>query len=83
MKRFSKGRLAWWPKEKEENLPYHELLASQLQILLYQGSPEGAKIPNDWRKITPKPLKLEVIEISEPQLVEFPYNSKEAKPQDS
>jgi transposase len=81
MKRFSKGKLAWWPKEKEEKCPYHELLASQLQILLYQGSPEGAKIPEDWRKI--KPLKLEVIELSEPQFVEFPYKSKEAKPQDS
>ena len=80
IKRFSKGRLAWWPKGKEQDLPYHELCASQLQILLYQGTPEGAKIPEDWRKI--KPLKLEVIEISEPQCVEFPYNSKEAKPQD-
>ena len=83
MKRFSKGRLAWWPKEKDPDLPYHELLASQLQILLYQGSPEGVKIPDDWRKIKSKPLKLEVIEISEPQSVEFPYNSKEARPLDS
>lgn len=50
-KRFSQGKLAWWPKASES--PSHELLASQLQILLYQGFPEGAKIPEDWRKLKP------------------------------
>jgi transposase len=49
MKRFSKGKLAWWPTESGSCTC--ELLASQLQILLYQGSPQGAKIPEDWRSL--------------------------------
>jgi transposase len=48
-KRFSKGRLAWWPTAGES--PSHELLASHLQILLYQGCPKDAKIPEAWREI--------------------------------
>ncbi len=50
-KRFSQGKLAWWPSADQS--PSYELLASQLQILLYQGIPEGAKIPADWRRIKP------------------------------
>lgn len=57
MKRFSQGKLAWWPKAstKASNTQSKEssqiILASQLQILLYQGSPQDAKIPEDWRQI--------------------------------
>ena len=50
-KRFSKGKLAWWPTADQTTS--QEVLASQLQILLYQGLPHGAQIPTDWRKITP------------------------------
>ena len=50
-KRFSRGKLAWWPTA--EQTPSHELLANQLQILLYQGLPQGAQIPIDWRRIKP------------------------------
>lgn len=50
-KRFSKGKLAWWPTA--DQTPSHELLANQLQILLYQGLPQGAQIPADWRMIKP------------------------------
>jgi transposase len=53
MKRFSQGKLAWWPKASRA--PSKEssqiLLGSQLQILLYQGCPQGAKIPEDWRQV--------------------------------
>lgn len=49
MKRFSQGKLAWWPTAS--GAPSQQLLASQLQILLYQGVPLGAKIPEDWRPI--------------------------------
>lgn len=48
MKRFSRGKLAWWPKSVDVSYP---LLASQLQVLLYQGSPHGAQIPADWRRL--------------------------------
>lgn len=47
MKRFSRGRLAWWPKSPE----YNHISASQLQILLYQGDPTRAEIPSDWKRI--------------------------------
>ena len=45
-KRFSQGRLAWWPSEttKVADIP-----ASELLILLAQGNPEKANIPNDWK----------------------------------
>ena len=35
MKRFSRGRLAWWPESSASS----HVSASQLQILLYQGDP--------------------------------------------
>lgn len=47
MKRFSRGRLAWWPA----SLAASQLSASQLHILLYQGDPMRAAIPSDWRQI--------------------------------
>ena len=53
LKRFSQGKLAWWPstKDKMPDATSHEILASQLQVLLYQGSVHGAKIPPDWRQL--------------------------------
>lgn len=53
LKRFSQGKLAWWPstKDKLPDATSHEVLASQLQVLLYQGSVHGAKIPPDWRQL--------------------------------
>lgn len=48
MKRFSKGTIRWWPK-REETL--ETLKVSELQILLWNGNPPGARIPEDWRKI--------------------------------
>jgi transposase len=48
-KRFSQGRLAWWPTEKTQTVT---LRASELQILLAQGNPVKAGIPRDWRSVT-------------------------------
>ena len=54
-RRFSKGRLAWWPTH---NIPSLVLNPSQLYILLAQGNPMDARIPNDWRQINnPSPSK--------------------------
>lgn len=53
LKRFSQGKLAWWPSTKD-TLPgtvSHEVLASQFQVLLSQGSMQGVKIPPDWRQL--------------------------------
>lgn len=55
MKRFSQGKLAWWPsttnntQDTSSKESSQILLASQLQILLYQGCPQDARIPEDWR----------------------------------
>jgi transposase len=45
-KRFSQGKLAWWPTAKTNTV---SLRASELQILLAQGDPMKAAIPEDWR----------------------------------
>jgi transposase len=47
MKRFSRGRLAWWPASSASS----DVSASQLQILLYQGDPSRSDIPSDWKRI--------------------------------
>ncbi len=49
-KRFSRGRLAWWPTQ---DTPSFSVNPSQLQILLSQGNPMDASIPPDWRAVTP------------------------------
>ena len=46
-KRFSSGKLAWWPGEQTVSV---SLRASELQILLAQGNPATANIPDDWRR---------------------------------
>ena len=48
-KRFSQGRLAWWPTDKTQTVT---LRSSELQILLAQGNPINAAIPSDWRCVT-------------------------------
>lgn len=48
-KRFSRGRLAWWPSGKTSTV---SLRASELQILLAQGNPIKAGIPEDWRCVS-------------------------------
>jgi len=45
-KRFSKGKLAWWPKNNSHVVT---LRASELYVLLAQGNPMKAAIPEDWR----------------------------------
>lgn len=47
-KRFSKGRLAWWPVLDAPSLT---LTPSQLHILLAQGNPMDAPTPPAWRPL--------------------------------
>lgn len=49
MKRFSKGKLKWWPTSEDSS---QILTASELHILLYNGNPQGAMIAPDWRKLS-------------------------------
>jgi len=48
MKRFSKGKLNWWP---ERNDAICHLSVSKLHILLYNGNPESVVIPADFRPV--------------------------------
>ena len=50
-KRFSKGRLAWWPSQQQT--ASFSIKPSQLHILLSQGNPVDTRIPSDWRPIAP------------------------------
>lgn len=47
-KRFSTGQLSWWPNSHDETV---SLSASQLQIVLQQGSPVEARLPEPWREL--------------------------------
>jgi transposase len=47
-KRFSQGKLAWWPKDASRTVL---LRASEFQILMAQGDPMKAAIPEDWRPL--------------------------------
>jgi transposase len=49
LKRFSKGRLHWWPQPSDA--PLHPLEAQQLSVLLYNGLPEQAGFADQWRKV--------------------------------
>lgn len=48
-KRFSRGKLAWWPSQQERSS--FLVNPSQLQILLSQGNPLDASIPDPWRPL--------------------------------
>ncbi|MBC8555545.1 MAG: IS66 family insertion sequence element accessory protein TnpB [Candidatus Brocadiales bacterium] len=47
-KRFSKGTLNWWPDQPSDTCL---LPANKMQILLWNGNPTTAGIPEDWRRI--------------------------------
>ncbi|MAZ39870.1 MAG: IS66 family insertion sequence hypothetical protein [Legionellales bacterium] len=47
-KRFSQGKLKWWPSAGDITCA---LSASELQIVLSQGEPKKAGLPDDWRKL--------------------------------
>ncbi len=47
-KRFSSGKLAWWPQNAEQA---SKLRAVELLIILQQGCPHKAQIPVDWRAL--------------------------------
>jgi hypothetical protein len=48
-KRFSAGKIKWWPAKSDEMMT--PLAAKQLQIMLYNGLPEQAQMDEDWRKL--------------------------------
>jgi transposase len=48
-KRFSSGKLKWWPATQEQAL---HLQVSELHVILAQGIPTQIKIPKNWHEIT-------------------------------
>jgi transposase len=52
IRRFSEGRLQWWPKAQADTLT-HPIQAQQLQVLLYNGLPEQASFVSPWRALRP------------------------------
>jgi hypothetical protein len=49
LRRFSKGRLKWWPDKS--NLPITQLAARELQVLINKGIPQSAQFEEDWRPL--------------------------------
>jgi transposase len=49
-RRYSSGRVRWWPDQPEASL--HSLEAQQLAVLLYQGLPDQARFAPPWRALT-------------------------------
>jgi len=56
LRRFSQGRLRWWPCTADTSL--YSIEAQQLQGLLYNGLPDRAQFAEVWRQIeTPSPTQ--------------------------
>jgi transposase len=48
-KRFSEGKINWWPKNEEVKL--YPLLAQQLAVLIYNGNPLKAEFADQWKQV--------------------------------
>ena len=53
LKRFSKGKLEWWPTSRYST--YH-IDATELMILLQQGNPMESNLGEAWRKLPTQPI---------------------------
>lgn len=51
-KRFSKGKLKWWPSNSAEAMA---LKAVELLVILQQGLPQSVALPEDWRRLPQLP----------------------------
>lgn len=78
-KRFSKGRLAWWPTQ---NIPAFSLTPSQLHILLAQGNPLHAQTPPHWRQLGASDSSKPPLTKHKSSLATPPYSAREANLQD-
>jgi transposase len=48
-KRLSQGRFSWWPKGADSSV--QKLAAHELQLLLWNGDPDLAKVAPAWRRL--------------------------------
>jgi transposase len=65
-RRFSQGRVRWWPRAS--NSPLHSLEAQQLSVLLYQGLPDQAQFAPAWRKLSSRGAQITNAPSAEPPL---------------
>jgi len=49
-KRLSQGRFSWWPKRADSAV--QKLAAHELQLLLWNGNPDLAKVAPEWRRLS-------------------------------
>jgi transposase len=49
MKRLSQGHFRWWPTSPDARVP---LAARELLIVLWNGTPDGAQMAPDWRRLS-------------------------------
>jgi transposase len=47
LRRFSKGRISWWPDNREDCV----MEPRELSLLLLGGSPQNALLPPYWKKV--------------------------------
>jgi transposase len=54
-KRLSKGKFSWWPNKSNghENGKVSSLAAHDLQLLIWNGNPEGAQVAPMWKQVQP------------------------------
>ena len=48
-KRLSQGRFIWWPKRVDSSV--RKLAAHELQLLLWNGDPDLARVAPEWRRL--------------------------------
>lgn len=49
-KRLSQGRFNWWPRSANEKVS--RLAAHELQVLLWNGNPDEARVSPFWKKVS-------------------------------
>ncbi len=49
-KRLSKGRFRWWPEGARKQ---KTLMAHELQLLIWNGNPDGGQVAPLWRRLSP------------------------------
>lgn len=54
LKRFSKGKLAWWPQAIDSQSVYH-ITAIELSIIISQGNPNNSDLGSPWKPLSSQP----------------------------
>lgn len=55
LKRFSKGKLQWWPSANHTASSIYHIDATQLAILVSQGNPQMSKLGSNWKRLASQP----------------------------